>query len=38
MLPYWIDLSVSELVQGTAVLATLITLLSFRFLLPTGRV
>ena len=37
MLPYWIELSASELMQGTAMLAMLITILSLQFLLPTGR-
>ena len=38
MLPYWIELSLADLVQGTALLAIVITIFSFQFLLPTGRV
>lgn len=37
MLPFWIELSASDLMQGTAVLAMLISILSLQFLLPTGR-
>jgi len=37
MLPYWIELSVADLMQGIAVLAIVVTVLSLQFLLPTGR-
>lgn len=37
MLPFWIELSASDLMQGTAMLAMLISILSLQFLLPTGR-
>lgn len=38
MLPCWIELSSSDLMQGTAFLVTLATIFSLQFLLPTGRV
>lgn len=37
MLPYWIELSASDLMQGTGLLAILVTIFSLHFLLPTGR-
>jgi len=37
MLPYWMELSASDLMQGTALLATLVTVFGLQFLLPTGR-
>lgn len=37
MLPYWIELSASDLMQGTACLATLITVFSLHFVLSAGR-
>lgn len=37
MLPYWIELSASDLMHGTAFIASVITILSLQFLLPTGR-
>jgi len=37
MLPYWIELSATDLMQGTAFLATMVTVFSLQFLLPTGR-
>ena len=37
MLPYWMELSASDLMQGTALLAMLATIFSLQFLLPTGR-
>ena len=37
MLPYWIDLSIADLMQGTGFIAMAMVFLSFQFLLPTGR-
>jgi|GEM_PF-1060697 len=38
MLPYWMELSASDLMQGTAFVAMFVTIFSLQFLLPTGRV
>ena len=37
MLPFWIDLSISELLQGTGFAAMAIILITFQFLMPSGR-
>jgi len=37
MLPYWIDLSIADLMQGTGFAAMAIMVLTFHFLLPSGR-
>ena len=37
MLPYWIDLSISDLLQGTGFVVMAIMLLTFQFLLPSSR-
>ena len=37
MLPYWIDLSISDLLQSTGFVAMAITVLTFQFLLPSSR-
>lgn len=37
MLPFWIDLSVSELLQTTAFTAMAILFITFQFLMPSGR-
>ena len=37
MLPYWIELSLADLMQGTAVIAIVVSILSLQFLLPTSR-
>lgn len=37
MLPYWVDLSIADLMQGTGFLAMAIVLISFQFLMPSGR-
>ena len=35
MLPYWIDLSLGDLMQATGFVAMAITMLTFQFLLPS---
>lgn len=35
MLPYWIDLSLGDLMQATGFVAMAISMLTFQFLLPT---
>jgi hypothetical protein len=37
MLPYWIELSPADLIQGTAVLALALTFLVSSLFAPTGR-
>ena len=37
MLPYWIDLSIADLMNGTGFIAMAITLFTFQFLAPSGR-
>jgi hypothetical protein len=37
MLPYWIELSASDLMQGMGLFTILVTIFSLHFLLPTGR-
>ena len=37
MLPYWIDLSMADLMQGTGFIAMALMLFTFQFLLPSGR-
>jgi len=37
MLPYWIELSIGDLMQGTAFIAMAIVLFTFQFLMPAGR-
>jgi len=37
MLPYWMELSAADVMQGTALLATVVTVFSLQFVLPAGR-
>lgn len=37
MLPYWMDLSIADLMQGTGFLAMALILITFQFLMPSGR-
>lgn len=37
MLPYWINLSIADLMQGTGAIAMAMIFLTFHFLLPSGR-
>ncbi len=37
MLPYWINLSVADLMQGTGFVAMAMVFLAFQFLMPSGR-
>jgi hypothetical protein len=37
MLPYWINLSFADLMQGTGFIAMAMVFLSFHFLMPSGR-
>lgn len=37
MLPYWIDLSIPELLQSTGFVAMAVILLTFQFLMPSSR-
>lgn len=37
MIPYWIDLSISDLMQGTAFAAMAFIVMAFHLLLSSGR-
>lgn len=37
MLPYWIDLSISDLMQGTGFAVMAVMLFTLQFLVPSGR-
>lgn len=37
MLPYWINLSIADLMQGTGFIAMAMVFLTFHFLMPSGR-
>ena len=37
MLPYWIELSISDLMQGAGVAATAFILFTLQFFRPAGR-
>lgn len=37
MLPYWIDLSIADLMQATGFVAMALVFLTFQFLMPSGR-
>jgi len=37
MLPYWIEISPADLLQGTAVFGMAVIIFSIRLLMPTGR-
>ncbi len=38
MLPYWIEISPADLLQGTAIFGMAVIILSIRLVLPTNRV
>ena len=37
MLPYWIELSIADLMQATGFVAMAMVFLGFHFLVPSGR-